>query len=281
MATDRVVPKSAGEKFEGKKIPPSSPIGVFDSGVGGLTVLRELMHQLPHEETIYLADSARVPYGGRPPEEIIKINQQIIPFLIDRGAKLVVIACGTSSSIAYSVIKDDYKVKLVGLIEPGARAAAAATKSGNIGLIATLGTINSGAYQSALSSFKVFGQACPLFVPLVEGGFTETEETKKVAKEYLKPLLKEKIDTLILGCTHYPHLSKILREIVGPGVKLIDPAEETTAEVKRLLKQAGTLSPKTAPAKHSYLVTGPVGQFETIGSRLLGHPITHAKHVII
>jgi len=268
-------------KAEEKKAAPSSPIGIFDSGVGGLTVLQEIMRQLPHEDVVYLADTARVPYGGRPPEEIIKINEEIIPFLIDYGAKLIIMACGTSSSIAFPIVKDKYKVHIIGLIEPGARAATDATRSGIIGLIATAGTVNSGAYQEALKNFKVVAQACPLFVPLVEGGFIEAEETKRVAKEYLKPLLKENIDTLILGCTHYPHLTKVLKERTGQNVAFVDPAGEAVADAKKLLQKAGTMKSKTAAPKYEYLVTGSVVQFQDLGSRLLGKPITNAKHVII
>jgi len=241
------------------------------------------MRQLPNEDVVYLADTARVPYGGRPSEEIIKINNEIIAFLIDYGAKLIIMACGTSSAIAYPVVKDKYKVHIIGLIGPGARAAVAATHSGIIGLIATVGTVNSNAYQKTLLSLKkdvkVADQACPLFVPLVEGGFIEADETKRVAKEYLKPLLKENIDTLILGCTHYPHLVKILRERTGPNVVFIDPAEEAVSDAKKLLKKAGTLKSKTSPPKYEYFVTGSVVQFQDLGSRLLGKPITHAKQV--
>lgn len=249
-----------------------------------MTVLKEIMRQLPNEDVVYLADTARVPYGGRPPEEIIKINEEIIPYLIDYGAKLIIMACGTSSSIAFPVVKDKYKVHIISLIEPGSRAAIAATRSGIIGVIATIGTINSQAYQETLKSLKkevkVVAQACPLFVPLVEGGFIEAEETKRVAKEYLKPLLKENVDTLVLGCTHYPHLVKILRERTGPNVVFVDPAEEAVADAKKLLQKAGTMKSKTSP-KYEYLVTGSLVQFQDLGSRLLGKPITNAKHVII
>lgn len=280
--TEKVAPKQA-EKPEEKKTTPSSPLGVFDSGVGGLTVLREIMRQLPHEDAIYLADTARVPYGGRSPEEILKINEEIIPFLIDQGAKLIVVACGTSSAIAYPVLKDKYKVRMIGMIEPGARAALAASRSGRIGVIATVGTVHSHAYQKTLQSMKesvqVFAEACPLFVPLIEGGFIEAEETRRVAREYLKPLLKEKIDTLILGCTHYPHLLKIIKERVGYDVTIVDPAEEVVKEVSKLLRQAGTLKGKTSPPKYEFLVTGSASQFQDLGSRLLGKPISRAKHV--
>jgi glutamate racemase len=281
-----VTGKTAG-KVEEKKAVPASPIGIFDSGVGGLTIYREILRQLPHEDVVYLADTARVPYGGRPPEEIVQFNEEIIPFLIDKhGVKLIIMACGTSSAIAYPLLKDRYKVHLIGLIEPGARAAVDATRSGRIGLIATAGTVNSGAYQKEIAGLKkeaiVFAQACPLFVPLIEGGFTEADETRKVAKEYLKPLLNEQIDTLVLGCTHYPHLARVLRERTGPDVVLVDPAEAAVAEARKLLEKTGTVKGKNSPApRHEFLVTGPVLQFQEIGSRLLGKPIAHAKHVII
>ena len=281
-----MVGKSAG-KVEDRKTPPSSPIGIFDSGVGGLTVYREILRQLPHEDVVYLADTARVPYGGRPPEEIIKFNEEIIPFLIEKhGVKLIIMACGTSSSIAYPILKDHYKIHLIGLIEPGSRAAVAASYSGRIGLLATTGTVSSGAYQRQIAELKkeaiVFAQACPLFVPLIEGGFVEADETRKVAKEYLKPLLNEKIDALVLGCTHYPHLAKILRERTGPDIAFVDPAESAVTEARKLLEKAGTSKGKNSPPpQHEFLVTGSVLQFQEVGSRLLGKPITHAKHVIM
>jgi len=284
VVTERVAAKVGG-KAKVEKATPSSPIGVFDSGVGGLTVLRQIIKKLPNEDVIYLADTARVPYGGRPPQEIIKINQEIIPYLINQGAKLVVMACGTSSSIAYPALKDEYPVEIVNLIDPGARTAAAATRSGKIGVIATAGTINSHAFQHKIKELnknaEVHATGCPLFVPLIEGGFIESEETKRVAKEYLKPLLKEKIDTLILGCTHYPHLSRIIKEVVGSDVKLVDPAEEAASDIKKMLKKAGTLKSKTSPARYEYLVTGSVVQFQDLGSRLLGKPIVGAKKVTL
>lgn len=253
--------------------------------MGGLTVLAEITRQLPREDIIYLADTARVPYGNRPPEEIIKINEEIIPYLIDCGAKLIVMACGTSSAIAYPVLKDRYNVHLVNLIMPGAKAALDITRNGKIGVMATVGTVNSGAYQDTLKSLRsnleVAAVACPLFVPLIESGLIETDETKKIIKEYLKPLLLAGVDTIILGCTHYPHLARLIEEQIGPSIKLVDPAQEAARETKKLLKELGTLKPLNSIAKHEYLVTGSLNQFLEVGSRLLGHPITHAKHVII
>lgn len=282
LSAERAAPRAEG-KVELGRPAPTRPLGVFDSGVGGLTVLAECMKQLPHEDIIYLADTNRVPYGGRPPQEIIKINQEILDYFLEREVKMVIMACGTSSSIAYPVLKDKYKIPIVALIEPGSRAALAATRNLKIGVIATQGTIESGAYQNTIKHLKkeaeVYAMACPLFVPLIEGGFIEAEETRKVAREYLKPLLEAGIDTLILGCTHYPHISKILQEIAGENVVLINPAEEAVSDAKKILKKAGNLNPAGAEAKYEFVVTGSSVQFQDLGSRLLGRPIVGAKFI--
>ncbi|MFH1825892.1 MAG: glutamate racemase [bacterium] len=258
---------------------------MFDSGVGGLTVMREIHKQLPHEDVIYLGDTARVPFGGRSADEIIQINREIIPFLIKKGAKLIIMACGTSSAIAYPVIKDEYPVEIINLIDPGSQAAVSASQSGQIGLIATVATVNSAAYQNKIHELRekaqVHATGCPLFVPLIEGGHIEDEQTKKVAKEYLKPLLAKAIDTLILGCTHYPHLCKVLDSVTGREVKFIDPAEEAVADTKKLLKKAGTLKKTNTPGRYEYFVTGSTQQFEELGSRLLGRPIVGVKQVTL
>ena len=276
--------KSA-KKPKPQKEPLASPIGVFDSGVGGLTVLSQIMLQLPHEDIIYLADTARVPYGSKSPDEIIEINIKILNYFEKQGVKMVVMACGTSSSIAYPVLKDNYRFPIVSLINPGARAALSATRNKKIGLIATLGTIQSGAYESEIKKInpdvEVFSEPCPLFVPLIEGGFVEADETRKVAKEYLKPLLKAGIDTLILGCTHYPHLIKVLREITGSKIAFVDPAESAVAEAKDILAQHRIANGLKHKAEYKYLVTGPVGQFEEIGGKLFGRLITNARQVEI
>jgi len=180
-------------------------------------------------------------------------------------------------------LKDEYPVELINLIDPGSHAALAVSQTGKIGVIATVATVNSHAYQNKIkelnSDAEVHASGCPLFVPLIEGGFTEGDETKKVAKEYLAPLLKQGIDTLILGCTHYPHLKKIIQEICGPKVTLVDPANEAVEVAKQMLKKAGTLKASNKPAKYTYFTTANQAQLETIGSRLLGKPITHAKEV--
>lgn len=232
-----------------------------------------------------MADTARLPYGSKSSEEIIRFNQEIISFLIDQGAKLIIVACGTSSSIAYPVLKDDCPVELVDLIGPGAQAALQTSRNKKIGLIATLATVNSNAYTKAIQSLdknaQVFSMACPLFVPLIEGGFIDSEETRKVAKEYLKPLLAADIDTLILGCTHYPHIKNLLKSLVGDHVELVDPAQETVSAAKHLLKTAGTLKTSAGHNRYQYFVTGSPAQFEEIGTRLFGRPIVGAKKVTL
>jgi glutamate racemase len=194
-------------------------------------------------------------------------------------------ACGTSSSIAYPVVKGMYKIPIIGLVGPGSRAAVRATRSGRIGLIATVGTVESKAFQEEIKGIKpeveVFAQGCPLFVPLIEGGFIEVEETKRIAREYLKPLIESKIDTLILGCTHYPHLEGIIREVVGEEVLLIDPAAPAVHDAQKVLKKEGLLSERTGPASYTYLVSGSVPQFKDLASKLLQRPIVSAKKVTL
>lgn len=270
------------EKYEP---PESAPIGMFDSGVGGLTVYEKLAKLLPRESIIYLADTARVPYGGRSASEIIKINKEIIELFRGFGVKLLVIACGTSSAIAYPVLKDIYRLPMVELIEGGARLAAKATRNNKIGVIATVGTINSLAYQNAIKNLKkeaeVIGVACPLLVPLIEGGFADSEETEKVLKEYLKPLRAEKIDTLVLGCTHYPHLSRTIKNIMGAGVTLIDPSEELAEKAKDVIVRGKMSNMSNDPPRHRFLVTGSGAGFRDLGSRLLGKPLPNVEEISI
>lgn len=277
------VQKTGGRGKE-PKLTGKSPIAMFDSGVGGISVLKEVAKQLPMEDVIYFADTARVPYGGRTPNEIIKFNKEIIDFLVLLGAKMVIMACGTSSAIAYPLLKDRYSVPIISLIEPGASAAVRATKNKKIGLIATQATVESSAYQRAIKrinrDIKVSAAACPLFVPLIEGGFIDADETKRTALQYLKPLLKAGIDTLILGCTHYPHLIKILREISGMSVKFVDPAEEAVLEAKKLLVSKGLAAykqPGHFREKYAFYVSGPVAQFQDVGSALFGRPLSNVK----
>ena len=287
VLSERIVTKTS-EGPSAHKLSASSPIALFDSGVGGLSVFKEAVKQLPGEDIIYFGDTARVPYGGRAPQEIVKFNYEIINFLVSLGAKMVIMACGTSSAVAYPIVKDRYKIPIVSLIDPGARAAAAASESGRIGLIATQATVDSNAYQRAIKKIQknaqVFASACPLFVPLVEGGFLEAEETKKVAVQYLKPLIKAGIDTLILGCTHYTHLLKVLREITGIKIKFIDPAEQAVFEAKKLLKDRGLASQRMssgAKSNYQFFVSGQAAVFGDIGSKLLGRPLINVKQITL
>lgn len=259
------------------------PIGVFDSGVGGLTVLSCIMRLLPNEDIIYIGDTARVPYGGREDKEIIDINRQFLDYFTKQEVKMVIMACGTSSSIAYPVLKNKYKIPIVALITPGSKMALNSTKNFKIGLIATVGTINSCAYQKKIYELNkealVFAEPCPLFVPLIEGGFLETEETKKIAREYLKPILEAGADSIILGCTHYPHLTKVIHEIAGQNIILVDPAEGAVAEAREILAKNGILNQKNHKAHYQYFVTGSPTHFEELGSKLLGKNIAGVKQI--
>jgi len=273
------------EVSEKAPVAESSPIGMFDSGLGGLTVFEKTAKLLPRESIIYLADTARVPYGGRSNSEILKINKEILDLMVGYGVKLVVIACGTSSAIAYPVMKDRYKIPMVGMIEGGAKLAAAATKNKKIGVIATVGTINSLAYQTSIKALnkeaEVFGAACPLLVPLIEGGFAASRETESVLKEYLRPLMAAKIDTLVLGCTHYPHLIKTIKGILGPGITIIDPADEAAKTARDILTRGKMTNTTNVPPKHRFIVTGSANNFREIGSMLMAHPLPNVEEISI
>ena len=285
LGSGRITKKIVNPVSDKPIVKESSPVGMFDSGVGGLTVYREFIKLMPKESVIYFADEARVPYGGRSASEIVKINNELIPFLIGRGAKLIIMACGTSSALAYPVVKDKYKVPIIGLIEGGARMAAAATKNKKVGVIATAGTINSHAYDAKIKemdkSIRVFPVACPLLVPLIEGGFASSDETTRVLKEYLKPLIKDGIDTLVLGCTHYPHLRGKIGEILGPSVSLVDPAEEAAKSARDELNKRGLAASGKEPPTYSFLTTGASYSFKDLGSRLLGKPIPNVEEIPI
>ncbi len=225
------------------------PIGVFDSGIGGLTVVREILKQLPAEDVIYFGDSARVPYGGKSAETVTRFSIENTHFLVRRGIKFLVVACNTASAMALSVLQRRFEIPMIGVIVPGAREAVRATKSRKIGVIGTTGTIGSKAYERAIAEitpgFTVEGAACPLFVPLAEEGWTEGDVPRRIARTYLDPLRKSGVDTVILGCTHYPILRPVIAEALGDGISLVDTAEATVAEVRRelarldLLRDAG------------------------------------------
>lgn len=222
------------------------PIGVFDSGVGGLTVFKEIQKQLPQESVIYFGDLARVPYGAKSKEEIIAINEDVLTYLVARNVKMVIVACNTSSAIALEYDKDKFSIPIVGVIGPGANTAFAVTKTKRIGIIATAATVRSHAYKKILTSLNkslvVVEQACPKFVPLIESGKTEGPEVLAAVQEYLQPLKEAQIDTLIFGCTHYPHIEKAIRQFVGPELKFVDPAVGTVALAREILEREQMLA---------------------------------------
>lgn len=257
---------------------PERAIGIFDSGVGGLTVLRELRHQLPQEELVYLGDTARVPYGTKSPQTVARYAQEAARFLVGQRVKLLVVACNTASAVALDDLAALHRLPVVGVIEPGARRALEVTRSGRIGVIGTEGTIRSRAYERALRAgnpdVEVHVAPCPLFVPLAEEGWSEHPVARLAAAEYLAPLLRQGIDTLVLGCTHYPLLKRTLQEIAGPAVELIDSAEETAKTVATLLRAEGLERHDAAPASPRFFVTDLPERFERVGGAFLGAPLT-------
>jgi glutamate racemase len=249
-------------------------IGVIDSGVGGLTVVREISRYLPHESIIYFGDTARMPYGPRSYPEVRGFVFEMIDFLQQQEIKMLVVACNSATAAGLSYYQEACELPVLGVIEPGVRAALAASHNGRIGVIGTVGTINSSEYVKALhrnnGNLHIVTQACPLFVLLVENNLVDTPEARKVAHEYLDPLVKEKIDSLILGCTHYPLMNGLIQEVVGPSVRLINSAEEIAAEVKAILESEGMANPLNYEApRYRFFVSGSPRPFEEVGSKLL------------
>lgn len=259
------------------------PIGVIDSGVGGLTVAREIMRQLPKEQIVYLGDTARCPYGPRPREEIRRFTWEMTNYLLGYDIKMLVIACNTATAVALEEIRDTLNIPVIGVIHPGARTALKITKNYHIGVIGTIGTVKSGAYEQALKSInsdvKVESLACPKFVPLVEGGQFEGEEAKQIVAESLQPLKDRPIDTLILGCTHYPLLSTLIQQYMGEHVKLICSGDETAREVSTILHHSDLLYTGNKRPKHIFLTTGSKEMFQQIASKWFGHPIEHVETI--
>ncbi len=249
------------------------PIGVFDSGLGGLTVLRAIRRRLPKENLIYFGDTARVPYGPKSRQAVTRYSLEIARFLARRGIKFLVVACNSASAMALPRVKRAMKIPVLGVIEPGARAALAAAGSGPIGVIGTRATIGSKAYEKALKSktrgVRVFGRVCPLFVPLVEEGWWDHRVTADVARIYLRPLKARRLGALILGCTHYPMLKGILRRELGPKVRLIDSADETAREVEAAIGRAG-LRRTGGRGKTEFFLSDASASFPILARRLLG-----------
>jgi glutamate racemase len=252
----------------------TSPVGVFDSGIGGLTVAHEVIRQLPHESVIYFGDTARVPYGPKSPETVRRYSREIASFLRDQGVKSIVIACNTATAHALGALREELDMPVIGVVEPGARAAVASSIKGHIGVFGTVGTIKSGAYERAIRAINpdaiITARACPLFVPLVEEGWNDHEATRLIAQEYLEPLMRAEIDTLVLGCTHYPLLKPLLRDVLGPDVKLIDSAEETAAETARTLETESLCAYPDADPSYRFIASDDPLMFLQLGQRFLG-----------
>ncbi|MEC9465408.1 MAG: glutamate racemase [Myxococcota bacterium] len=259
------------------------PIGVFDSGVGGLTVLKGIRRLLPAESLNYLGDTARVPYGTKSPEVVGQYAHNSASFLIGLGAKALVIACNTASAVAVRRVREAFQIPVVGVIEPGAAEAVAATTHGRIGVIGTEGTIGSGSYQSAiktkLASADVFTRACPLLVPLAEEDMIDHPATTLLLEEYLAPFIKHQVDTLVLGCTHYPLFHTRISEIVGPSVTVIDSATAVAKALQQELSTGPWLNPSQKRGTVRFYTTDVGRRFRRVGERFLGEEIGEIEHV--
>jgi glutamate racemase len=259
----------------------TAPIGVFDSGMGGLTVVREMMSQLPNESIIYFGDTARVPYGPKSPDTVLRYSREITSFLKGEGVKALVVACNTATAHALPALRREFDMPIVGVIEPGARAAAAVTKTKRIGVIGTAGTIKSKAYEKEirkiLPDVEVTAQACALFVPLVEEGWLDSEVTRAVARNYLAPIVSAEVDTLVLGCTHYPLMKTVIGNVVGREVRLIDSAHETARQAGEILRAHGLENGTPDGARYRFIASDAPDTFLGLGERFLGSPIDRVE----
>lgn len=260
----------------------NAPIGIFDSGVGGLTVARAIIDQLPNESTIYIGDTARGPYGPRKIAEVREFSLEIIEFLVNRGCKAVVIACNTASSAMLRDARERFQIPIIEVIQPAARRAVAATRSGKVGVIGTNATIDSGSYLDAFAAapqLQITSKACPRFVEYVERGETSGAEITAIARECLKPMIDADVDTLVLGCTHYPLLTGVISYVMGEGVTLVSSAEETAKDLYRVLVEKNLLREvSTTPPTHEFLATGDSSQFEILARRFLGPEVSKVHH---
>lgn len=260
-------------------------IGIFDSGLGGLTTVKEALAKMPGENIVYFGDTGRVPYGSRSRETIIRYVRDDIEFLLEQDVKFIIAACGTASSVALPVIQDEYPIPVIGVVEPACQSAVSATHSGRIGVLGTGATIGSGMYEDAIlrmmPTAKVTAKACPLFVPLVENGHTDDEVARLVAEEYLAPLQEAAVDTVILGCTHYPHLTPLLQRLLGPAVTLVNSGAVTVRYALQKLKESQALSNRSKGGESRFFVSDSVENFAHLGSLFLGRPITQIEEVKI
>ena len=264
-----------------------APIGVFDSGVGGLTVVREIMRNLPDERIVYFGDTARVPYGSKSKNTVIRYSRQIVHFLETQQVKAIVIACNTASALALDTIEKEIDLPIIGVVKPGAQMAVETTQNKRVGVIATESTIQSGLYQQLITeadpAITVYGKPCPLFVPLVEEGWLKDSVTFEVAGRYLRKLMEQDIDTLILGCTHYPLLRSTLREIVGEKVTLVNPAYETARELKQLLAEKGltNIQSQEEARKYQFYVSDQADKFMKFADSILPFDVNTTKKISI
>jgi glutamate racemase len=261
----------------------SSPIGIFDSGIGGLTVVKKIESYLPQECNIYFGDTARVPYGTKSNSTVIEYAVQDAQFLINKNVKLVVVACNTASSVAMTVLQEKFNIPIIGMIEPGAKMALEKTSNGKIGVIGTYATINNNAYANMIKSMdtnaKVYEKACPLFVPLAEEGWTDHKATYAVAEEYLGELKECKIDTLILGCTHYPILTNVIQKVMGDHITLIDSGTAAAKEVEIYLKNNNMKNKDEKNGNDEFYVSDVPTKFIEVAERFLGRKIDHIKKI--
>lgn len=262
-----------------------SPIGVFDSGVGGLTVVREIMRQLPNEDIVYFGDTARVPYGSKSKQTVLKYSKQIVRFLRTKNVKAIVVACNTASALALDEIKSELDIPIIGVVMPGAKMAAETTNTNNIGIIATEATIKSGIYTDYLREINpnitVVGKACPLLVPLVEEGLIEDRVTDDIVNRYLHEIKEYNVDSLILGCTHYPLLRNTLKRFMGDKVNLINPAYETAKSLKALLSEQELLNTDKHTVNYEYYVSDGVDKFISFAENVLPCHVTGTEVINI
>ena len=265
----------------------AAPVGVFDSGVGGLTVAREIMRQLPNENLVYFGDTARVPYGSKSRDNIIRYSRQIIHFLKTKGVKAIVIACNTASALALDVVREESDIPIIGVVEPGARAALQITQTKKIGVIGTEATVQSAMYGKIIKGLdptvSVIGKACPLFVPLVEEGFAKHKVTEEIIDYYLASMKESDIDSLILGCTHYPLLRSRIRAYLGDKIQLVNPAYETAMDLKYILKESGmeNVGKEGEHATYSFYVSDAADKFKQFANSILPYDIETTQQINI
>lgn len=262
----------------------NAPIGVFDSGVGGLTVAREIMRQIPNESIIYFGDTARVPYGSKSKETIITYSRQIVQFLLTKQVKAVVIACNTASAFALETLQEEFDIPMIGVVKPGAKVAAETTQNHRVGIIGTHGTVKSDIYKTYIHELnpeiEVYSKACPLFAPLVEEGWLNDPITYEIATRYLNELMQDDIDTLVLGCTHYPLIRKTVQKIMGEGVNLVNPAYETAISLRSVLEE-NNLTNDGQSVQHKFYVSDGAEKFKSFASTILPCEVEETKDINI